>query len=84
MNGTMTVRPVGNLLDILDEVLRPYDPNEEEGDNREEDDARKGEDNDETISLEEEEGVNARIGKIEGTPTNRRSPTMGAPPPTKF
>ena len=58
MNGTMSVRPVGNILDIWDEMLRPFDPNEEENENREQDNSGdKEEDNDEAISLEEEEGI---------------------------
>ena len=69
MNGTVSVRPIGNVLDIWDEMLRPFDPDEEEGDNRKGNDEGEGDDNDEAISLEEEEGVKARIGKIEGVPT---------------
>ena len=75
MNGTVTVRPIGNVLDIWDEISRRFDPDEEENDNRKGDDAGKAADNDEAISLEEEEeeeeGVKASIGKGEGMPTKQ-------------
>ena len=62
----MSVRPIGNILDIWDTVLEPFDQDKEGNHIREGDDEGKGdEDNDETISLEEEEGVKAKIGKME-------------------
>ena len=52
MNGTVSVRPIGNVLDIWDEMLRPFDPDEEEGDNRKGNEEGAGEGNDVAISLE--------------------------------
>ena len=49
MNGTVSVRPVGNILDTWDDMLRPFDPNEEERGNRGGSDKGKDEDNDETM-----------------------------------
>ena len=34
MIGAESVRPVGNLLDVWDIVLEPFDPDKEENDNR--------------------------------------------------
>ena len=50
MNGTVSVRPVGNILDLWDKILEPFDPDEKEGDNRKGNDEGEDEDNDETIS----------------------------------
>ena len=47
----MSVRPTGNILDIWDNVLEPFDQDKEENQNREGDNSGNGdEDNDETIS----------------------------------
>jgi hypothetical protein len=51
-------------------MLRPFDPDEEENENPEKDNSEdKEEDNDEAISLEEEEGIEAKVGKSEKAPT---------------
>ena len=61
-------------MDTWDTVLEPFDQDKEENDNREGDDAGKGdEDNDETINLEEEEGVKARkLGKWTDRPLGKK------------
>ena len=69
MKGIVFVRPVGNILDIWDKNMEPFDPDGEKSDNGEGEEAGEGEGNEETISLEEEEGVKARIGKMERAPT---------------
>ena len=66
----MSVRPIGHILEIWDNVLEPFDQDKAGNGNREGDNpAERDEDSDETISLEEEEGVKVRIGKMERAPT---------------
>ena len=66
----MSVRPIGDLLDIRDSVLKPFDQDKEENENRQGDNSGEGgEDDGETMSLEEEEGIKVKLGKMEKAPT---------------
>ena len=47
MNGIVSVRPVGNILDMWNKVLEPFDPDKEENDNKKGEEAEEGEDNEE-------------------------------------
>ena len=66
----MTVRPIENIYEIGETVLEPFDQDREEVVNQE--GYNKGEadkDDDEAISLEEEEGMKVRRRKMERAPT---------------
>ena len=73
MNEVESVRPTGgNILDLWDDMMRPFEAEEEGSDNQERDNLEKEkeeEDADETISIEEEEGVEVRVGKMEKAPS---------------
>ena len=75
MNGTEPVRPMGNILDLWDRIMEPFEQEKEvsdigeernEGDNQGEEDDGENED---AVSVEEEEGAMVQIGKTERAPS---------------
>jgi len=70
VNEVESVRPMGNILDLWDKLMEPFEPEEEWGGNLERDKSGKEkESDDETISVEEEEGIDVKIGKAEKAPS---------------
>ena len=70
MNEVESVRPFGNILDLWDTMMEPFEPEERESSNREKDKSdEKREGNDEAISVEEKEGIGVKVGKMERAPT---------------
>ena len=67
MNEVESVRPTGGtILDLWDDMMRPFEQEESGSGNHGEDNLDRQEENgDETISLGEEEGIEVRIGKAE-------------------
>ena len=66
-----SARPAtGNILDIWDDMMKPFDAGKDEGDNQRERGAvEKDEEKDEAISVEEEEGAMVKIAKAERAPS---------------
>ena len=73
MSEAATVRPMaGNILDIWEDMMRPFEVGEGEVDNQEKDTSGKEQeegDADEAISVEEEEGMEVNVGKLIRAPT---------------
>ena len=66
MNEVESVRPAGgNILDLWDKIMEPFEPEKEASDIGEKDNTDKeGEDNEETLSLGEEEGIVVKVGRM--------------------
>ena len=89
MSGAKAVRPTcGNVLDIWDDMMRPFEDEEAKGDNQDiragvdkgdnqerESAVQEDEEKDEAISVEEEEGAMVRIGKAERAPSKEEVAT---------
>ena len=57
-------------MDLWDDMMRPFEHEEGEGGNQEKGNLeREKEEEDEAISVEEEEGIEVRVGKTEKAPT---------------
>ena len=70
MSGVETVRPAGNILDLWDKIMEPFEPEEKESDTQEKDNLdEEKEDNEEAISVGEEEGIEVKVGKMERAPS---------------
>ena len=70
MTEAETVRPTGNMFDLWDKMMEPFEPEEREGDNPEEEHLDKEkEGDDEAISVEEEEGIEVKVWEMEKAPT---------------